>query len=95
MYNESRYFKFELYAIHVGSINSFGGSKVPTYWQPFLSKLCYYYNFVFLTYIVTRAPVAIQIYRAEVVSARTQLLRSQTEARGPARLRATRIESVS
>ena len=27
MYNESTYFKFELYTIHVGSINSFGGSK--------------------------------------------------------------------
>ena len=25
MYNESKYFKFELYTIHVGSINSFGG----------------------------------------------------------------------
>ena len=27
------YFIFELYAIHIGAINSFGGSKVPTYWQ--------------------------------------------------------------
>ena len=47
MYNESTYFKFELYTIlafgalprsliHVGSINSFGGSKVPIYWQRFL-----------------------------------------------------------
>ena len=35
MYNESTYFKFELYNIHVGSITLFGGSKVPIYWQRF------------------------------------------------------------
>ena len=35
MYNESTYFKFEPYTIHVGSINSFGGNKVPIYWQQF------------------------------------------------------------
>ena len=39
MYNESTYFKFELYTIHVGSINSFGGSKVPIYWQRFFNYL--------------------------------------------------------
>ena len=39
MYNESTYFKFELYIIHVGSINLFGGSKVPIYWQRFSIKL--------------------------------------------------------
>ena len=33
MSNESTYFKFELYTIHVGSINSFGGRKVPIYWH--------------------------------------------------------------
>ena len=41
MYNESTYFEFELYTIHVGSINSFGGSKVPIYWQRFFVK--YYF----------------------------------------------------
>ena len=35
MYNESTYFTFELYTINVGSINSFGGSKVSIYWQWF------------------------------------------------------------
>ena len=38
MYNESTYFKFELYTIHVGSINSFGGSKVAIYSQRFFLK---------------------------------------------------------
>ena len=39
MYNESTYFKFELYTILVGSINSFGESKVPIYWQRFFYLL--------------------------------------------------------
>ena len=39
MYNESTYFKFELYIIHVGPINSFGGSEVPIYWQRLLYHL--------------------------------------------------------
>ena len=39
MYNELTYFKFELYTIHVGSINSFGRSKVPIYWQRFLPRI--------------------------------------------------------
>ena len=35
MYNKSTYFKFELYTIHVGSINAFGGSKVPIFGSGF------------------------------------------------------------
>ena len=49
MYNESTYFKFELYTINAGSINSFGGSKVPIYWQRFFTYYseCYLHNIHF------------------------------------------------
>ena len=52
MYNESAYVKFELYTIHIGSINSFGGSKVPIYWQRFFylaDAFLFYFEFFIFT----------------------------------------------
>ena len=50
---ESTYFKFELYTIYVGSINSFGGSKVPIFWQRFFTffKTFVYFFTFFYTFL--------------------------------------------